>query len=67
MSSLHILNKKYMNIIENFDELEFKHMGDLVQSNLVTYVSYYNHCMAAFCNLLKKDYPYLVKLVILIL
>jgi hypothetical protein len=30
MSSLHMLNKKYMDIHENFYELESKHMGDLV-------------------------------------
>jgi hypothetical protein len=51
MSSLHMLNKKYMDILENFDELEYKHMGDLVQYNLITYACYYNHYMVGFCNL----------------
>jgi hypothetical protein len=55
ISSLHMLNKKYMDILENFDELEYKHMGDLVQSNLATCAHYYNHCMVAFCNLKIKN------------
>jgi hypothetical protein len=51
ISSLYMLNKKYMDILGNFDELEYKHMGDLVQPNLATCAHYYNHCMVAFCNL----------------
>jgi len=51
MSSLHMLNKKYMDILENFDELEYKYMGDLVQYNPITCACYYNHYMVEFCNL----------------
>jgi hypothetical protein len=47
-----MLNNKYMDIPEIFDELEYKHMGNLVQYNLVTCAHYYNHYMFAFCNLL---------------
>ncbi len=55
MSSLHMLNKKYIDIPKNFDELEYKHMGDLVQFDLVTCAHYYDHRMATFRNLLKND------------
>jgi hypothetical protein len=55
MSILHMLNKNHMEILENFDELEFKHFADLVRSNLVTCACYYDHRMATFHNLLKKD------------
>jgi hypothetical protein len=40
-----------MDIPKNFDELEYKHMGDIVQSTHVTCARYYNHYMVAFCNL----------------
>ncbi len=56
MSSLHMLNKKYIDILGNFDELEFKYMQDLVQYDLVTCTHYYDHHMATFHNLLKIDY-----------
>jgi hypothetical protein len=55
MSSLRMLNKKYIDIPKNFDKLEFKHMGDLVQYDLVTCTHYYDHHMAIFRNLLKND------------
>jgi hypothetical protein len=55
MSSLHMLNKKYIDIPKNFDELEYKHMGDLVQFDLATCAHYYDHRMATFRNLFKND------------
>jgi hypothetical protein len=44
-----------MENLENFDELESKHFANLVRSNPVTCACYYNHQMATFHNLLKKD------------
>jgi len=38
-----------------FDELECEHFIDLVKSDPVTCTHYYDHQMATFCNLLKKD------------
>ncbi len=55
MPALHMLNKNHMEILENFGELESKHFTDLVKSNLVTFTRYFNHQMATFHNLLKKD------------
>jgi hypothetical protein len=55
MSSLHMLNKKYIYIPKNFDKLEFKHMGDLVQYDLATCAHYYDHHMAIFRNFKKKN------------
>jgi hypothetical protein len=55
MPTLHMLNKNHMNILENFDELESKHFANLVKSNLVTCTRYYDHRMATFHILLKKD------------
>ncbi len=57
-----MLNKKYMDTPKNFDELEYKHMVDLVQSNLVTFTCYYNNHMVAFCNLFKKYYSIFSKI-----
>jgi hypothetical protein len=37
-----MLNKKQTDILENFDELEYKHMGDIVQYNPITCAHYYN-------------------------
>ncbi len=55
MSTLHMLNKNHMEIMKFFYELESKHFTDLVKSDPNTCACYYNHRMAAFHNLLKKD------------
>jgi hypothetical protein len=46
-----MLNKKYIDILENFDELESKHMGNLVQFDPITCAIYYDHHMATFLSL----------------
>jgi hypothetical protein len=53
--ALHTLNKNHMEISNFFDELESKHFADPVRSNSVACACYYDHQMAAFTNLLKKD------------
>ncbi len=55
MLVLQTLNNNHMEILENFDELEFKHFADLVRSDPITCARYYDHQMVAFHNLLKKD------------
>ncbi len=55
MSILHTLNNNHMEIPKHFDELESKHFANQVRFDLVTCAHYYNHRMATFHNLLKKD------------
>jgi hypothetical protein len=43
MSTLHMLNKNRMEILENFNELESKHFTNLVKPDLVTGACYYDH------------------------
>ncbi len=50
-----MMNMNHTEILKNFNELESKHFTDLVKYDLVRCAHYYNHQMAAFHNLLKKD------------
>jgi hypothetical protein len=54
MSTLHMSIEKWMDISKILNVLKSRHIANIGRYDLVMCACYYDHCMVAFCNLLKK-------------